>query len=171
MSLVTLQSCPTLCDPIDSRPPGSLVPGILQARTLEWVAISFSNAWKWKVKVKSLSHVQPLGTPWTAAYQALPSMGVSRQEYWSGLPLPWHEWILNMLKIFPSNSLLLLWMPLVLSGLLSATTTGRVHGQELQRKWPTVLWTLAHGKENLMNMYIFPCPVYKLLGKWIHGVH
>ena len=83
-----LQSCPTLCDPIDNSPPGSAVPGILQARTLEWVAISFSNAWKWKVKVKSLSRVQPLATPWTAAYQVPPSMGFSRQEYWSGLPLP-----------------------------------------------------------------------------------
>ena len=83
-----LQSCPTLCDPIDRSPPGSAVPGILQARTLEWVAISFSNAWKWKVKVKSLSHVWFLVTPWTAAHQAPPSMGFSRQEYWSGLPLP-----------------------------------------------------------------------------------
>ena len=65
-----LQSCLTLCDPIDGSPPGSPVPGILQARTLEWVAISFSNAWKWKVKVKSLSHVQLLATSWTGAYQA-----------------------------------------------------------------------------------------------------
>ena len=69
-------------------PPGSPVPGILQARTLEWVAISFSNAWKWKVKVKSLSRVRLLAPPWTAAYQAPPSMGFSRQEYWSGVPLP-----------------------------------------------------------------------------------
>ena len=84
----SLQSCPTLCDPIDGSPPGSSVPGILQARTLEWVAISFSNAWKWKVKVKSLSRVLLLATPWTAAYQAPPSMGFSRQEYWSGVPLP-----------------------------------------------------------------------------------
>ena len=84
----SLQSCPTLCDPIDGSLPGSAIPGILQARTLEWVAISFSNAWKWKVKVKSLSHVWLLATPWTAAYQAPPSMGFSRQEYWSGLPLP-----------------------------------------------------------------------------------
>ena len=76
-----------LCDPIDGSPPGSPVPGILQATTLEWVAISFSNAWKWKVEVKSLSHVQLLATPWTAAYQAPPSMGFSRQEYWSGVPL------------------------------------------------------------------------------------
>ena len=84
----SLQSCPTLCDPIDGSPPGSAIPGILQARTLEWVAISFSNAWKWKVKVKLLSRVQPLVTPWTAAYQCCPSMGFSRQEYWSGVPLP-----------------------------------------------------------------------------------
>jgi len=78
----------SLCDPIDSSPPGSPVPGILQARTLEWVAIFFSNAWKWKVKVKLLSHVWLLVTPWTAAYQAPPSMGFSRQECWSGVPLP-----------------------------------------------------------------------------------
>ena len=84
----SLQSCPTLCNPIDGSPLGSSVPGILQARTLEWVAISFSNAWKWKVKVKSLSRVQLLATPCTAAYQAPPSMGFSRQEYWSGVPLP-----------------------------------------------------------------------------------
>ena len=82
------QSCPTLCNPIDGSPPGSPVPGILQARTLEWLAISFSNAWKWKVKVKSLSRVRPSATPWTAAFQAPPSMGFARQEYWSGVPLP-----------------------------------------------------------------------------------
>ena len=84
----SLQSCLTLCNPIDGSPPGSPVPGILQARTLEWVAISFSNAWKWKVKVKPLSRVRPSATPWTAAFQAPPSMGFSRQEYWSGVPLP-----------------------------------------------------------------------------------
>ena len=84
----SLQSCLTLCDPIDSNPPGSPVPGILQARTLEWVAISFSNAWKWKLKVKSLSRVQLLVTPWTAAHQGPPSMRFSRQGYWSGVPLP-----------------------------------------------------------------------------------
>ena len=84
----SLQSCPTLCDPIEGSPPGSPVPGILQARTPEWVAISFSSAWKWKVKVESLSCVQLLATPWTAAHQAPPSMGFSRQEYWSGVPLP-----------------------------------------------------------------------------------
>ena len=84
----SLQSCPTLCDPIDSSPPGSPVPGILQERTLEWGAIAFSYSWKWKMKVKSLSCVRLLATPWTAAYQAAPSMGFSRQEYWSGVPLP-----------------------------------------------------------------------------------
>jgi len=77
----SLQSCPI-------SPPGSPTPGILQARTPEWVAISFSNAWKWKVKVKSPSQIRLLATPWTAAYQALPSMGFSRQEYRSGVPLP-----------------------------------------------------------------------------------
>ena len=84
----SLQSCLTLCNPIEGCPPGYPVPGILQPRTLEWVAISFSNAWKWKVKVKSLSHIWLLVTPWTAAHQAPPSMGFSRQEYWSGVPLP-----------------------------------------------------------------------------------
>ena len=82
------QSFLTLWDPIDGSPPGSPVPGILQARTLEWVAISFSNAWKWKVKVRSLSGVRLLATPLTAPYQAPPSMWFSRQEYWSGVPLP-----------------------------------------------------------------------------------
>ena len=91
-SAKSLQLCPTLCDPIDGGPPGSPVPGILQARALEWVAISFSNAWKGKVKVKSLSRVRLLTTPWTAAYQAPPSMGFSRQECWSGVPLPSPSW-------------------------------------------------------------------------------
>ena len=86
--LLSLQSCPTLCDHIDGSPAGSSIPGILQARILEWVAISFSNAWKWKVKVKSLHRAWLFATPWTAAYQPPPSMGFSRQEYWSGLPLP-----------------------------------------------------------------------------------
>jgi len=92
------QSCPTLCDPIDSSPPGSAVPGILQARTLEWVAIFFSNAWKWKVKVKSLSRVQLLATPWTEAYQAPPSMGFSRQEYGVGC-----HCFLHRTALWPSN--------------------------------------------------------------------
>ena len=87
-----------LCDPKDGSPPGSAVPGILQARTLEWVAISFSSAWKWKVKVKSLSRVRLLATPWTAAHQAPPSMGFSRQEYWSGVPLHFKLNICNVIK-------------------------------------------------------------------------
>ena len=88
------QLCPTLCNPGDGSPPGSSVPESLQAGTLEWVAISFSSAWKGKVKVKLLSHVRLFSTPWIAARQAPPSMGFSRQEYWSGLPVPslhiWH---------------------------------------------------------------------------------
>ena len=96
----SLQLCPTLCDPIDGSPPGSLIPGILQARTLEWVVISFSNAWKWKVKVKSLNRVQPSATLWTAAHQAPPSMGFSRQEYWSGVPLPSPAFVTRLCFIF-----------------------------------------------------------------------
>ena len=103
-----LHSCPTLCDPIDGGPPGSPVPGILQARTLEWVAISFSNAWKWKVKVKSLSHVRLFATPWSAAYQAPLSMGFSKQEYGVGCHCllqstkrrhfwPLHAWYVGMI--------------------------------------------------------------------------
>ena len=84
----SFQSCLTLCDPIDGSPRGSPIPGILQARTLEWVAISFSNAWNWKVKVKLLSLVRLLASPWTVAHQAPPSMGFYRQECWSGVPLP-----------------------------------------------------------------------------------
>ena len=83
----SLQSCPTLCNPIDGSPPGFPIPGILQARTPEWAAISFSNVWKWKVKVKLLSRVRLSVTLWTAAFQAPPSMGFSRQKYWSGVPL------------------------------------------------------------------------------------
>ena len=99
----SLQLCPTLCNPIYGSPPESPIRGILQARTLEWVAIAFSNAWKWKVKVKSLSCVQLLATPWTAAYQAPPSTGFSRQEYWSGVPSPspqdmWHLFSIFLLR-------------------------------------------------------------------------
>ena len=96
----SLQSCPTVCDPIDGSPPGSPVPGILQARTLEWDAISFSNAWKWKVKVKSLSPVRLLATSWTAAHQAPLSIGFSSQEYWSGVLLPSPEELIPTCKHF-----------------------------------------------------------------------
>ena len=103
-----LQLCPTLCNPIDGSPPDSPVPAILQARTLEWVAISFSNAWKWKVKVKSLSRVWLLATPWPATYQAPPSTGFSRQEYWSGLPLPSACESITILKF--RDSLVVQWL-------------------------------------------------------------
>jgi len=108
----SLQSCPTLCDPIDGSPPSFPVPGILQARTLEWVAISFSNAWKWKVKVKSFSHVQLFTTPWTAAYQAPPSKGFSRQEHWSGVPLPSPNMLSRLVITFlpRSKRLLISWL-------------------------------------------------------------
>ena len=95
------QSCLTLCDPIDGSPPGCPIPGILQARTLEWVA--FSNAWKWKVKVKSLSRVRLLATPWTATYQVPPTLGFSKQEYWSGMPLPSPQ-VALVLKNSPANA-------------------------------------------------------------------
>ena len=99
----SLQSCPILWDPIDGSPPGSPVPGILQARTLEWVAISFSNAGKWRVKGKSLSHVRLFATPWTAAHPASPSMRFSRQECWSGVPVP-------SPSLLPSSCLYLCWI-------------------------------------------------------------
>ena len=114
----SLQLCPTLCDPIDGSPPGSPILGILQARTLEWVAISFSNAWKWKVKVKLLSCVWLFVTPWTAAYQAPQSMGFSRQGYWSGVLLPAPPTtatslilVINSTTIWPVFALLFLDIP------------------------------------------------------------
>ena len=113
----SLQSCPTLCNPIDSSPPGSPVPGILQARTLEWVAISFSNARKWKVKVKPLSRVQVFAIPWTAAYQATPSMRFSSQEYWSGVPSPSLE---TMKRRSQNKSNTQLWMGLVIEARFNA---------------------------------------------------
>ena len=91
VAIKSLQSCPTLRDPIDVTPPGSPVPGILQARKLEWVAISFSNAWKWKSESEVAQSVRLLVTPWTAAHQAPPSMGFSRQEYWSGAAMKWTD--------------------------------------------------------------------------------
>ena len=102
----SLQSCLTLCDPRDGSTPDSPVPGILQARTLEWVAISFSNAWKWKEKMKSLSRVRLLATPWTVAHQAPPSMGFSRQVYWSGVPLPSPSLSWGDLKIYDTPEIM-----------------------------------------------------------------
>ena len=118
----SLQSCPTLCDPIDGSPPGSPVLGILQARTLEWVAISFSNAWKWKVKVTLLSRVLLFATPWTAAYQAPLSMGFSRQEYWSRVPLPSPKFLLAIyfyMLVSMLSCLLWLWLRTNILSLLS----------------------------------------------------
>ena len=133
----SLQSCPTLNDPIDGHAPGSPIAGILQERTLEWVAISFSNAWKWKVKVKSLSRVRLFKTPWTAAHQAPLSMGFSRQEYWSGVTLPspglismikWHSFQAFVpsvgFSVFSSrtwgHSFLGLTVPVLIKGLIDA---------------------------------------------------
>ena len=92
-----------------ATPPGSPVPGILQARTLEWVAISFSNAWKWNVKVKSLSCVWLLATPWTAAYQASPSVGFFKQEYWSRVPLPSPTYLSRQKKITDFEDRSVIW--------------------------------------------------------------
>ena len=102
----SLQPCSTVCHPIDGSPPGSPSPGILQARTLEWVAISFSNAWKWNVKVKSLSRVRLLAATLTAAHQAPPFRGFSRQEYWSGVPLP--SPYVSYCYVYPLRTVLLL---------------------------------------------------------------
>ena len=124
----SLQSCPTLCNPIDSSPPGSPVPGILQARTLEWGAISFSNAWQWKVKVKSLSRVRLLATPWTAAYQAPPSVGFSRQEYWSGVPLP------SQLHLNPSGYTQCKCFPITW-GLPALPQSGTTWGHGKKKSW------------------------------------
>ena len=126
-----LQSCPTLCNSIDGSPPGSPVPGILQARTLKWVAISFSNAWKWKVKVKLLSRVRLLVTPWTAAYQAPPSMGFSRQEYWSGVPLPSPTWSRGYNKDFLLNDMRTSGM----KEIILLTGLERVEAGEAQKRW------------------------------------
>ena len=99
----SLQSCPTLCDPIDGSPPGSLVPGILQARTLEWVAISFSNAWKWKVNVKSLSRVWLLATPWTAAYQAPLSMIFQARVLEWGAIAFWDQYMTSIQSVWQTG--------------------------------------------------------------------
>ena len=127
-----------LCDPIDGSPTGSPVPRIFQARILEWVAISFSKAWKWKVKVKSLNRVRLLETLWTAAYQAPPSMGFSRQEYWSRVPLPSPKcWLRQQYKA-PSV--------LKLSYYLSAFSLLHVQKKayNLVRPWKLFRWALEY---------------------------
>ena len=102
------------------------IPGILQARTLEWVPISFSSAWKWKVKVKSLSCVWLLSTPWTAAYQAPLPMGFSRQECWSGLPLPSPKSNLTIYKKYYSTWLSGIYIRLFKAGSQSRTQLKRL---------------------------------------------
>ena len=144
-------SCVRLCDPTDDRPSGSPVPGVFQARTLEWVAISFSNAWKWKVKVKSLSRVQLLATPWTAAYQTPLFMGLSRQEYWSGVPSPSLNYMLvRSNKSFPQLVMfhsvkgfsLVVWLWLTVWNM---TNCGKLlerweHQTLLPVSWETCVW-------------------------------
>ena len=144
----SLHSCPTLWDTIVGSPPGSSVPGILQARALEWVAISFSHAWKWKVKVKSLSRAQLLATPWTAAYQAPPSTGFSRQEYWSGLPLKnWCFWTV-VLKTLESPLDCKEIQPVHPKGDQSWVFTGRTDAEaETPILWPPDAKSWLNGKD------------------------
>ena len=147
-----LQSCPTLCDPRDGSPPGSAVPGILQERTMEWVAISFSNAWKWKVKVNSLSHVWLFSTLWTAAYQAPPSMGFSRQKYWSGVPLP-----------SPTNGYSLTYYQCVFNGknlCFTLSLTSHFHGMNSQGM---AMYNIRHPHSliALGELYTWDCPTNK----------
>ena len=137
----SLQSCLTLCDPTDGSLLGSSVPGILQARILEWVAISFSSAWKWKVKVKSLSPAWLLATPWIPAHQAPPSMGFSRQEYWSGVPLPSPMWMLSCsTPICWKDSLCSIILPL----LYCQRSVDYIYADNftgfLKPRWPGIWW-------------------------------
>ena len=159
----SLQSCPTLCDPIDSSPPGSTVPGILQARTLEWVAISFSNAWKWKVKVKSLSHVQLFATPWTSGYQAPLSIGFSRQEriqtmleIWKRLQAKIFILFSRVLYFWPEWPYILVCLewhqvtPFILSYFLPIVL--------LKYNCFTIWEFLLYNKVNQLHVYIYPLP-------------
>ena len=147
----SLQPCTTLCGPTDGSPPGSLVPGILQARTLERVAISFSSVWNWKVKVKSLGRVRLLATPWTVAYQAPPSMGFSRQEYWSGVPLPspyfilFNGWIIFHCRHVPRllYPLLCWWTFELLSCLVCCKQCYEEHWVHLNT-WSSIVPTVLH---------------------------
>ena len=140
----SLQSCPTLWDPIDGSPPGSPVPGILQVKTLGWVAISFSNAWKWKVKVKSFSRVWLVATPWTAAHQAPLSMGFSRQEYWSGVPSPSPVKIANLFQLIwvrVWRTVFLQTFPVTWFVSLHIRVVNRIQFLEiLGLKWPFPCW-------------------------------
>ena len=168
----SLQSCRTLCDPIDGSPPGSPVPGILQARILEWEAISFSNAWKWKVKVKSLSHVRLLATPWTAAYQALPSIGFSRQEYWSGVPSPSPEQETGNMKLLPWLSEVLeakfishtQLLEMGVKGLFQNWFSGREETEWYLFLWSTTL-TISHRNQDFPFLSIYNYKLRKTKNK------
>ena len=154
---MSLQSCPTLCDPIDGSPPGSPIPGILQARTLEWGAISFSSAWKWKVKVKSLSRVPLCVTPWTAAYQSPPSMGFSRQEYWSGVPLP--SPMTNLDSILKNRDITLPTSVRVVKAMVFSSS----------HVW---MWELDHKKAEYRRMDAFELWCWKRIGHdWVTEQH
>ena len=147
----SIQSCSTLCDPIDGSPPGSPVSGILKARTLEWVAIAFSNVWKWRVKVKSLSCVWLLATPWTVAHQAPPSMGFSRQEYWSGVPLPSPALILHaskvMLKILQAR------LQQCVNCELPDVQAGFRKGRGIRDQIANICWIIEKAREFQKNIY------------------
>ena len=151
---------------MDCSLPGFSVHGILQARTLEWVAISFSNAWKWKVKVKSFSCVWLLVTPWTAAYQAPPSMGFSRQENWSRVPLPSPQASLcitnsqSLLKlmsiesVMPSNHLILC-LPLFLPPSIFPSIRVFSNESALHIRWPKY-WSFSFSNSP-SNEHPVPC--------------
>ena len=126
-----------LCNPIEGSPPGSTIPGILQARTLEWVAISVSNAWKWKVKVKLLSHVRLLMTPWTAAHQDPLTMGFSRQKHWSGVPLPSPKECMN-----GSNS------QVSWEGKEQRWVVGTLMGEIRSNLWCRIMWLRKEKEKN-----------------------
>ena len=156
----SVQSCPTLCDPTEGSPPGSPVPGILQARTLEWIAVSFSNAGKWKVKVKSLRRVRLCVTPWTAAYQAPPSMGFSRQEYWSGVPL-----LVTTDLETCQRALYIVWYMNEIKG----------RSNEM-REWDCWLLDIRHLLEydkhkNAINRRVAEDEMFLLIPSWIHTIN
>ena len=154
--LLSCFSCVQLCaTPETGSPPSSPVPGILQARTLEWVAISFSNAWKWKVKLKSLSCVWLLVTPWTAAHQAPLSMGSSRQEYWSGVPLPSPRWIHG--EVLYEIFLWLCWLKISRSAIgtrgLKAQPQSESEGLRIRRNHGVLMWLQVQRQEKNFSIW------------------
>ena len=146
----SLQSFPTLCNPMDGSQPSSPIPGILHTRALEWVAISFSNVWKWKVKVKSLSRAQLLATPWTTAYQAPLSMGFSRQEYWSGVPLP--SLILHASKVI--LKILQARLQQYMNHVLPDVQAGFRKGRGTRDQIANIRWIMKKAREFQKNIYV-----------------